>query len=67
MEKIVGMIVEKTGISEEHARIAVNTVVSYLKDKMPGGLGKQVESYIHGDGDDESGASGLGDKLGGIL
>ncbi len=48
MEKLIKMVSEKTGISEIQATIAVITVVSFLKDKMPAGIGTQVESFIKG-------------------
>ena len=43
MEQIVKLVVEKTGISEEQAKIAVETVIAQLKQDdvagMLGGLG----------------------------
>ncbi len=39
MEELIKMVTAKTGISEAQAKSAVDTVVSFLKDKMPGGLG----------------------------
>ena len=49
MENIVKMVSEKTGISEAQAQTAVETVVSYLKDKMPADIGGHVESFLKGD------------------
>jgi nucleoid DNA-binding protein len=48
MEELIKMVTQKAGISESQAKSAVDTVVSFLKDKMPGGLGKQVESFVTG-------------------
>jgi len=42
MEALIKMVSEKTGISEAQATTAVNTVVTFLKDKMPAGIGAQV-------------------------
>jgi hypothetical protein len=39
MEQLIKMVTEKVGISESQAKGAVETIVSFLKDKMPGGLG----------------------------
>ncbi len=68
MENIVKLVSEKSGISEAQAKTAVDTVVSVLKDKMPGGVGNQVASFI------ETGKSSLGDvgeglkdKMGGLF
>ena len=62
------MVTEKAGISEEQAKKAVDTVLSFIKDKIPGGLGGQVESLLKG-GEAAGGdmASGLKDKIGGIF
>ena len=68
MEEIIKMVTQKAGISESQAKSAVETVVSFLKDKMPGGIGGQVESFIKGN---TGGAGGvvdnLKDKVGGLF
>ena len=68
MESLIKMVSEKTGISEAQATIAVQTVVAFLKDKMPAGIGGQVETFIKG-GSGPVGdiASGLKDKMGGLF
>jgi hypothetical protein len=48
MEELIKVVTAKAGISESQAKSAVETVVSFLKDKMPGGIGSQVESFISG-------------------
>lgn len=69
MEQIIKLVAEKTGISEAQAKVAVETVTSFLKDKLPGGLGTQVESFIKGGATGSVGdlADGLKDKLGGMF
>jgi hypothetical protein len=68
MESIIKMVCEKTGISESQAKTAVETVVNFLKDKMPGGIGAQVESFVNGGaGSVGDIAGGLKDKIGGML
>jgi len=47
MKDLIKMITEKAGIPEEKANIALKTVVGFLKDKMPAGIGSQVESFIN--------------------
>jgi hypothetical protein len=39
MEELIKMVTSKVGISESQAKGAVDTVISFLKDKMPGGIG----------------------------
>ena len=58
MEELVKRITEKTGISEEQARSAVNTVSGFLKEKLPAPLAGQVDNVL-------SGAGGVTDTLGG--
>lgn len=67
MEQIIQMIADKAGISPAQATTAVNTLMSFLKDKMPGGLGTQVESFIKGGGQGGDIAGGLKDKIGGMF
>ncbi|MEO8087981.1 MAG: hypothetical protein ABI763_14245 [Bacteroidota bacterium] len=68
MEALIKMVSEKTGITEAQATTAVNTVVTFLKDKMPAGVGSQVESFMKG-GTGSVGdiAGGLKDKIGGMF
>ena len=46
--EIIQQIVEKTGISEEQAKGAVETVMAYLKGKMPESIGNQLGSVFEG-------------------
>ncbi len=47
MDGIVKVVTEKAGISESQAKSAVDAVISFLKDKMPGGIGGQVEGFLN--------------------
>jgi len=69
MEQIIKLVSEKAGISETQAKVAVAAVASFLKDKMPGGIGTQVESFIKGGASGAAGdlAGGLKDKIGGMF
>jgi len=68
MEELIKKVTQKVGISEAQAKSAVDTVVSFLKDKMPGGIGSQVESFLKGNLGSASGLmDGLKDKAGGLL
>lgn len=63
MEKVIKLVSEKAGISEEQAQTAVTTVAGFLKDRMPEPLAAQVDKYLSGENGEEG---GLGDTLGGI-
>jgi hypothetical protein len=57
MEELIKRITEKTGISEDQARSAVNTVSGFLKEKLPEPIAGHVDSVL-------GGAGGVTDKLG---
>lgn len=59
MDELIKRITEKTGISEDQARSAVNMVAGFLKDKLPAPLGGQIDNAL-------SGAGGISDKLGDV-
>lgn len=70
MEVLVKLVSEKAGISEAQAKMAIQLVTTFLKDKMPAGIGNQVESFISGSS--KSGSSndmlgGITDTLGGMF
>ncbi len=66
MEELIKMVTQKVGISETQAKSAIETVVSFLKDKMPGGIGNQVESFVKG-GPTANVADSIKDKVTGFL
>ena len=72
MEHLIKSISDKTGISEENATTAVHTVLSFIKDKLPPGIGEHLDSFIKDDhlagSNDNGGLVGsLKDKLGGLF
>jgi len=64
MEQLIALVVEKTGISEQAARQAVETVLDFVKGRLPGPIGAQIDGLLGGGGVD---ASGLLGGLGGLL
>jgi tRNA A37 threonylcarbamoyltransferase TsaD len=46
MEELIKQITEKTGISEEQAKGAVETVANFLKTKLPDALSGHVDSAL---------------------
>ena len=57
MDELIRQITAKTGIAEDQARTAINTVTGFLKDKLPAPIGGQIDNVING-------AGGVGDALG---
>lgn len=66
MDELVQYVTEKTGLSEEQAREAVEAVLAYVKEKLPEPIAGQVENLLGGSGVDVEGLTqGLGGMLGG--
>jgi hypothetical protein len=65
MEEVVKLVVEKTGITEDLAEKAVDVVIDFLKDKLPGPLASQIDGVVGGETDLDDIAKGIGGLLGG--
>ena len=64
MEELTKLVSEKTGLSDEMSKVAVDTVIDFLKDKLPDPAGAQLDALLAG-GDVSSLLGGLGSLLGG--
>jgi hypothetical protein len=67
MNEVVQLVQQKTGLSQEMAETVVNTVVGYIKGKLPAGLASGLDQLMAGSGGGEASAaaaaeSGFGDK-----
>ncbi len=63
MDQIVSQITQRTGISEEQARQAVEIVANYLKGHLPAPVAGQIDGLLGGQGSQQGGdqaAGGLG-------
>ena len=60
MDELIKQMTSKVGISEAQAKQAVETVLGFLKDKLPGPLAGQIEAVLKGNvGDVTKGLGGL--------
>lgn len=48
MDELINLVVQKTGISPEDARKAVEVVVTELKSRLPGPIAGHIDSLIAG-------------------
>ena len=48
MDELIKLVSQKTGIPEATARTAVETVIGFLKDKLPEPLAGQLENLLEG-------------------
>lgn len=72
MDDLVKQVSERTGLSEDKARTAIDTVVNFLKERLPAPLAGQVDNAISGAGGTIASTGGAvmdraGDLLGGIF
>ena len=65
MEDLIKLVSEKANISAEQAKQAVESVLAFLKDKLPGPIGEQVSNLLSGAGCIAGQATGaVGDVVG---
>ena len=61
MDELIKTVSEKAGINAEQAKVAVSSVIDFVKGKMPA-LGEQVQGLISG-GDGGNPLAGAADAL----
>jgi hypothetical protein len=60
VEDLIKKVTEKAGINPEQAKTAVNTVMEFIKTKIPG-IGDQLKNLMAGGG--EGGGGGIVDNI----
>jgi uncharacterized protein (DUF2267 family) len=67
MDKLINLVAEKTGIGADKARTAVETVVGFLKDRLPGPLANKLDDAVNeksqGSSEKQAPGKGLKDML----
>jgi uncharacterized protein (DUF2267 family) len=48
VEELTNLVQSKTGISEQHARQAVDIVINYLKEQLPPAMASKVDAALKG-------------------
>ena len=74
MDELIRQVTERTGISEQQARGAVETVLGFLKNRLPEPLAGQLDGLVGGAAGAAGGIAGAaggiagaaGDVLGGL-
>ena len=74
MDELIKQVVERTGISEQQARGAVDTVLGFIKGRLPEPLAGQLDGLVGGAAGAAGGLAGAagglagsaGDVLGGL-
>lgn len=63
MDQLVNAVMQKTGMPREQAEQAVNTVLGFLKERLPAPIAAQIDTVLGG-GQLGDVAKGLGGLLG---
>lgn len=64
MDELVKLVSKKTGIPEQTARVAVETVIQFIKQKLPAPIAGQIDSLLAGGIQGDDVLKGLGNLLG---
>ncbi len=65
MDELIKLVSQKTGLPPGKAKVAVDTVVNFLKQKLPPGIAGQLDAILAGKGLPDDLTKGLGGLLGG--
>jgi hypothetical protein len=65
MEELIKLVSQKTGIPHDQAKTAVETVLGFLKEKLPAPLAGQIDGLLSGGATPDLG--NLAQGLGGLL
>jgi uncharacterized protein (DUF2267 family) len=67
MEEIVQQVVQRTGIPEDKARMAVQVVLSQLEKRLPAPIASQLGAHLSGGGAGGGNLGNLAKGLGGMF
>ena len=65
MDELIKLVSQKTGLPQDKAKVAVDTVINFLKTKLPPSLGGQLDAILAGGDLPGNLTKGVGDLLGG--
>jgi len=63
MDELLKTVQEKTGLDLDQAKGAIEAVLGFVKDKLPGPIASQIDGFIGAGDDDDGGGGGLMDKI----
>jgi hypothetical protein len=65
MDELVKMVAQRTGLGEDKALTAVQTVIGFLKERLPAPVAAQLDGLVAGGAGGAGGAAGAGGVTGG--
>ena len=66
MDELVKLVSQKTGLNEQQAKAAVDTVIGYLKQRLPASVAGQLDGFLANQGA-MKGAEDTAKNLGGMF
>ena len=68
MDELIKQVAAKAGISQDQAQSAVNTVLGFVKERLPAPIAGQIDNVMTGEGGGVGGTLGdMANKVGGLL
>jgi hypothetical protein len=71
MDELIKRIAEKTGLPEDKAKMAAETAIGFLKEKLPAPIASQLDSVVVGNSgigsESESTVDKAKDMIGGMF
>jgi hypothetical protein len=69
MNELVALVAQRTGLSQENAQKAVETVIDILKQRLPAPLANHLDTFLAGDTSGTAGEFGAaaGEMLKGAI
>lgn len=64
MQQLINQVTQRTGIPEDKARAAVDTVVGYLKERLPEPIASKLDGAVSGE---QQGGAGMMEAAKGML
>ena len=65
-QQLIEQITQRVGIPADKAQAAVETVVGFLKQRLPGPIALQLDNAVSGE-DSSGGVAGAAKSVGGML
>lgn len=62
MDELYNLVAQKTGLPQDKAKMAVDTVINFLKQKLPAPVAAEVDAVLGGNA-----AGGAAGMLGGLF
>lgn len=61
MDELIKLVTEKTGLSDDKAKLAIETVVGFLKQRLPAPVAEQLNASLTG-----AATEGIAEKVKGM-